>query len=334
MEKRKEFVIYALYYGIISFLLILILFFLYRYCLLIIISFLSSSLIKPVFLKVKNIFHIKNRIIGFVIALCSVLVCYMVMLLFFVLTLYVLVQTFYYLPDYVYDVYQQLMTHRYLISISQHFYTSIDVFINHILSQVINFIWQILSNLPSILTYSFFHIILTVLFITYEYQVVSNGKYTVYLYEIYISVKNTLKILLKTYLFLFVITFSSLWLGFVMMGLSNGFVVAFLISLFDFFPILGLDMIFIPWIIVSVILNKTFFALQLLILYISVVIVRNILEPKLLSQQMKISLLPMFITLFIMMKVFGVLGMILSPFLLIVVKDLYNQKIIKNIIKD
>ncbi len=332
MEKKKEFVINAFYYGIISFLAIIILYFLYRYCLLIIVSLLASSLIRPLFINIQRFFHIKSKFIKYIVAIFCVVMCYVMIVLFLGITLYVLVQTFYYLPDCIYDIYQQLLTHRYLISFTHHFYTTIDVFLNHILSLVINFIWQMLFNLPSVLTYSFFHLILTVLFIVHDHHIY-NGKYIGILYDIYTSIQNILKVLLKTYFFLFMITLGCLWLGFTVMRLDNSFIIAFLIALFDFFPILGLDMIMIPWIVVSVLLNKSFIALQLLILYLFIVTLRNILEPQLLSKQVKISILPMFVIMFIMMKVFGFLAMMISPFLLMVFKDLYDHKKLKNMIE-
>ena len=130
MEKKKEFVINAFYYGIISFLAIIILYFLYRYCLLIIVSLLASSLIRPLFINIQSFFHIKSKFIKYIVAIFCVVMCYVMIVLFLGITLYVLVQTFYYLPDCIYDIYQQLLTHRYLISFTHHFYTTIDVFLN------------------------------------------------------------------------------------------------------------------------------------------------------------------------------------------------------------
>ena len=123
MEKKKEFVINAFYYGIISFLAIIILYFLYRYCLLIIVSLLASSLIRPLFINIQSFFHIKSKFIKYIVAIFCVMMCYVMIVLFLGITLYVLVQTFYYLPDCIYDIYQQLLTHRYLISFTHHFYT-------------------------------------------------------------------------------------------------------------------------------------------------------------------------------------------------------------------
>lgn len=334
MEKKKKFIINTLYYGILLFLLIIFLFFLYKYCLIVIVSFLTSSLIRPSFWKLAKILNVKNRFVQYLLAVSFVLLCYTILLLFLGFGLYAILRILYFLPDCLADIYKQLLTYRYLFTVSHQIYTSMDVLINDAFSQVVQFILEIILNLTSILTYAFFHFILTILFIVYNDQFLISDKYIMVLYKISFSIKKTLRILLKTYSLLFLITFICLWVGFTAMGLENSFVIAFLIALFDFFPVLGLDMILIPWIIICILLNQMVLSLELLFLYIFIVIMRNILEPKLISKQVRISMLPMFIVMMIMMKFCGILGMLISPLLFMVVKDLYDQGELKALMKN
>lgn len=334
MEKKKKFIVNTLYYGILLFLLIIVLFFLYRYCLLVIVSFLTASLIRPLFWKFLHILNVKSRFIHYFLAAVFVLICYTVLLIFLGLVLYAILRILYFLPECITDIYNQLLTYRYLFTVSHQIYSSMDIWINKAFSQVIQFILQIILNLTSILTYAFFHFVLTILFIVYNEQVIVSEKYIKVFTMISFSIKKTLKILLKTYSILFLITFICLWIGFSIMNLDNSFVIAFLIALFDFFPVLGLDMILIPWIIICVFLNQIVLSLELLILYILIVITRNILEPKLISKQVRIPVLPMFVVMIIMMKFCGILGLLISPLLFMTAKDLHDQGELKTIIKN
>lgn len=334
MEKKKKFIVNTLYYGILLFLLIIFVFFLYKYCLLIIISFLTALLIRPSFWKFVQILNVESRFIQYLLAASFILICYTILIILVGLVLYAILRILYFLPDCITDIYKQLLTYRYLLTISHQIYTSMDILINDAFSHVIQFVLQIILNLTSILMYSFFHFILTILFIVYNEQFVICKRYIKVLNKVSFSIKKTLRILLKTYSLLFLITFICLWVGFCAMSLENSFVIAFLIALFDFFPVLGLDMILIPWIIICVLLNQMVLSLELLFLYIFIVIIRNILEPKLISKQVRIPMLPMFIVMIIMMKLCGILGMLISPLLFMVVKDLYDQGELKILIQN
>ena len=56
------------------------------------------------------------------------------------------------------------------------------------------------------------------------------------------------------------------------------------------FPVLGIEMIMFPWIITLALLNQISLSLKLLILYGIIALIRNILEPHLLSKKSKYQL--------------------------------------------
>ena len=62
-----------------------------------------------------------------------------------------------------------------------------------------------------------------------------------------------------------------------------------IIAIFDFLPVFGIDMIMIPWIVICAFTNKISLALGLLIIYLVIVITKNILEPKLIAKGLGIS---------------------------------------------
>lgn len=330
MEEKKKFIINSLYYSIIFFLILLCFLFLYKYCLLVIISYLTSLLIKPLIEKTIQLLHIKNNILKVIFSIIITLLLYVLIIVFIGLTLYTILHVFHFLPDYLQNIYRQFMKNHYLISMSNHLYEYIKSLLDIIFSKTLNVFFMIIVNITTIISYIFFHLILTILFILDNHITDFIEKYNNrFLHDIIVSTKKTLQIIFKTYLILFIVTFLCLYLGFWMIRLDNSFLIAFLISLFDFFPILGIDMIMIPWIIICVFLNKIGLSIELLVIYFIVIILRNILEPQLFSKQAKVPTLYMFITMIVMMKIFGIIGMVITPFLLLIVKDMMNNRVMK-----
>ncbi|MFQ9073416.1 MAG: hypothetical protein ACLR43_12380 [Faecalibacillus faecis] len=75
-----------------------------------------------------------------------------------------------------------------------------------------------------------------------------------------------------------------------MIGIETSIESFFFIAFFDFFPVLGIEMIMFPWIITLALLNQISLSLKLLILYGIIALIRNILEPHLLSKKSKYQL--------------------------------------------
>lgn len=330
MEEKKRFVINGLYYSIIFFVILVCLLFLYRYCLLIIISYLTSALLKPAVKKIWTMLHIDYSFFRGLLTFVLIFILYFMIIVSAGMTVFMFLRVFSFLPEYLQEVYQQLFHNHYLISISEQIYHALNGLFNELFSQTFQFALSIVMNLTAIISYLFFYYILTVLFILNEqtFPFIQQDRFN-RVFLLVQSVKRTLSIILKTYVILFVMTFLCLSLGFWCIRLKNSFLIAFLIALFDFFPILGIDMIMIPWIIICALLNRIVLAMELLIIYLIVIIMKNILEPHLLSKQMKIPALYMFITMIIMMKVWGILGMMMSPFLLLVIKDMIDVGVLK-----
>ena len=78
-------------------------------------------------------------------------------------------------------------------------------------------------------------------------------------------------------------------------------------------------MIMFPWIITLALLNQISLSLKLLILYGIIALIRNILEPHLLSKKIKIPALYMFVAMYLFMK------LMVAPFVLLVLNN-FRQK--------
>lgn len=139
-----------------------------------------------------------------------------------------------------------------------------------------------------------------------------------------ILIESVLKIL-RGQLILTLITFLELWLGFVILDIENAYLWAFIIAFVDLLPVLGTGIIVIPWAIFCAVSGSTTLAIGLAILYIVLTIVRNFSEPKIVSKQIGINPLFMLFSMYLGLKLFGGIGILLFPIILIVTVKYYKE---------
>lgn len=141
---------------------------------------------------------------------------------------------------------------------------------------------------------------------------------------------------IRAQLIIMAITFAELSIGLTIIGIGQPILLALLISFVDALPILGTGSILIPWAIYCAVTGQIKLAVSLVIIYIIVLIVRQLIEPKILGQQIGIHPLLTLLAMYTGLKLFGVLGMILGPILLLLVinilKGIYKSKTFKNIL--
>lgn len=85
------------------------------------------------------------------------------------------------------------------------------------------------------------------------------------------------------------------------------------ISVLDMLPIVGSGLVFLPWIIVCLILGNSTLALQLALLYIGLVVLRQILEPIITGKQIGIKPLVALGAAILGVIFLGPLGIIIGP---------------------
>jgi sporulation integral membrane protein YtvI len=126
-----------------------------------------------------------------------------------------------------------------------------------------------------------------------------------------------LKRYFKAYLIIFLITFCELFLGFLILGIDYAFVLALLISFVDFLPVLGTPAVLIPWGVILILMKKYFAGIGILVLMSIIMVVRQVIEPKILGKNLGVHPLVTLITLYIGFELFGLFGMIFLPILVL-----------------
>ena len=130
---------------------------------------------------------------------------------------------------------------------------------------------------------------------------------------------------IRSYFFLFFITFAELFVGFLILGVKGAFLLSIVVGVVDLLPVFGTGAVLIPWGVVQILRGNLFLGIGLIVLYVIIYIVRQIAEPKILSAQMNVHPLITIFALYAGFKLSGILGMIVAPFLTFVIKTVYKS---------
>ena len=129
----------------------------------------------------------------------------------------------------------------------------------------------------------------------------------------------------KSYFLVMLITFCEVCFGLIIVGVKKAPLVAFLIALFDIFPIVGAGMILLPWAIVTFIQGHILKGIGLFILYVVVIVVRQFLEPNLVGKQVGLPPLVTLVCMFVGSSLFGVWGLFGFPITAAIITNLNND---------
>lgn len=152
--------------------------------------------------------------------------------------------------------------------------------------------------------------------------------------EIIGSVGNYLKAEFILVLVSFVISLIGFYiLNIIGMNIKYPLLIALGIAFVDALPILGSGTVMLPWAVICAADGNLQLAISILALWVIMSIVRQFLEPKLVSN--KIGIHPIFtlMAMYTGFKFVGVWGMVLGPIILIVLKNIFGTLIDKGVIK-
>lgn len=120
---------------------------------------------------------------------------------------------------------------------------------------------------------------------------------------------------LKASLILLLITFFEMFLGLCFLRVRYALLISALVAIVDFLPVLGAGIVLIPWAIYCFIVSKSGLGIGLIVLFLVITIVRRMLEPKIMAEKMGVHPLCMIASLYIGLRLFGGVGLILAPLL-------------------
>lgn len=108
--------------------------------------------------------------------------------------------------------------------------------------------------------------------------------------------------------------------GLSFIGSKYAITLGLLIGFFDLVPVLGPGTVYVPWALWAFINGQAFMGLKLLLLYLLVMVVRAVLEAKVLAVNLGLHPLAVLLAMYVGLKTIGVVGLVLGPILIITVQ--------------
>ena len=141
-------------------------------------------------------------------------------------------------------------------------------------------------------------------------------------------VKSFRNVIMKygvSYLIIMLMTFGEIAIGLLIIGKSHAILIAALIAVFDIFPIVGAGLILLPWTVITFIQGKVLQGIGMAILYVVVIVVRQIMEPRIVGRQVGLPPLVTLACMFLGTSLFGGIGLFGLPILAAIVTNLNDD---------
>ncbi|MCT1904787.1 sporulation integral membrane protein YtvI [Oceanobacillus sojae] len=215
----------------------------------------------------------------------------------------------------------RLEVYEYINSFTETITAALTRFFQMLLQQTANF----LMMLPNSFTV-FIFIILATLMISYDFHNIQNKFHEIIPSNWYVLHKKIASHLkeavigyFKAQVILVCISAVILWAGLLILRVEHAFTIVLFAAIADFIPYLGIGIIIVPWILFSFLTFNYPLTIGLSILYGLIIIIRQLIEPKIMATSIGISPLMMLIGMFLGIQWFGVFGFILAPVILVVI---------------
>jgi sporulation integral membrane protein YtvI len=132
----------------------------------------------------------------------------------------------------------------------------------------------------------------------------------------------------KAYSILISITFILTLVAMKILDVQYALTLALIIAIADILPVLGPGTIYIPWITWEFISGQIGMGLALLVVYVIISAVRQFLEPKIVGDNIGLHPLVTLMSLYVGLKLGGVVGMIMGPVCVVIFIAIYRTGIL------
>lgn len=136
---------------------------------------------------------------------------------------------------------------------------------------------------------------------------------------------------LKAYSILISITAVVTMIALKIIGLDYVLTIGIIVGLLDMLPILGPGAFFVPWIIWEFIMGNPKLGVSLLVVYGTISLIRQFLEPKIVGDNIGLHPLATLISLYVGMKLGGIVGLIMGPVVLVILVASYRAGLLDKI---
>lgn len=211
-----------------------------------------------------------------------------------------------------------------------------------VLSAPISGAWHVVKGIPSL----FLTLLVTVVscvFMTADYEIIKKMILDFFRSENREKIINTKRTitkgvskLFKAYATLMFITFVEMFVGLSFMKLvgvyKGGYIaiIAFVTCIVDIIPVLGTGTVLLPWAVYSFISGNVGLGIGLIVLYAVITVLRQVIEPKLVANQVGLPAIVTIAAMFLGARLFGAFGIIILPLTVVILKLMYDEGVIGN----
>ena len=110
----------------------------------------------------------------------------------------------------------------------------------------------------------------------------------------------------------------------ILMAISIGFI--------DALPILGAGSVMVPWSLLLFLKSNNSLAFSILGLYAFILVAKQLLEPKLVSNNIGIHPIFTLLAMYTSFKIIGIIGLLVGPIILIILKNIFAEILDKGIV--
>ena len=123
-------------------------------------------------------------------------------------------------------------------------------------------------------------------------------------------------------------------LGMWILSIHYAVILGLVFGLTGMIPILGSALLTVPWAIGALLIGDVALAIKILLLQLVISLIRHMIEPKILADNVGLDTLSTLFGLYVGMKLLGVIGLFLGPIILIGIKSLFRIRLFVDLMPD
>lgn len=139
---------------------------------------------------------------------------------------------------------------------------------------------------------------------------------------------------IRAYFTIMILTFVIMLVGFLLLGVKGAVAIAFLVSLLDALPLLGVGTVLVPWSVFRFISGDVGMGIGLILLFVIHELVRQFAEPRIVGNHLGIHPIISIMLLYLGYYFLGFLGLFAVPILTVIINALFGSGKMGNAVSD
>lgn len=137
---------------------------------------------------------------------------------------------------------------------------------------------------------------------------------------------------IKAQLTIMCISFTIILIGLSILKIDYSLIIAIAVAILDALPFFGSGAVLWPWALVAFIMGDVLLGIGLIIIYLAVILMRQFIEPKIVSQNIGIHPITTLMAMYVGFRVFSIGGMIVGPLAMVMLVSLYRTGIFDGVV--